>query len=103
MIEMEWLKQHAKLIWWSVVAAGAFFLAVVFKGMEVPEKRKKPKLPDIPPKLRKRVKKAEEGAAVVRAKVKVMEQQQKDRLEAIQKISDDEERRKRLAELMGEL
>lgn len=100
---MNWIRKHLKWIAWGIVAAATTFLAILFKGFEVPKERRKPKLPNLPPELKKRVRKAEEEAVVARVLVKAKEAGQKKRLKTISGIRDDEERRRQLAELMKEL
>jgi hypothetical protein len=99
---MTWVSKHVKWFFWGLVAVATTFLALMFKGFEVPEKKRKPKIPEVPPKLRERVLKAEEDAVFVRAGVKAREKVQQDELEDIRKISNGRERRRRLAELMSE-
>lgn len=99
----EWIGKHLKWLLWGLAALVTTCLAVMFKGLEVPDKQRKPKRPELPPKLKQRVRKAEEDAAVARATAKIRHDCHKEELEDIKKIPDDKERRKRLAALMGEL
>lgn len=100
---LERIGKNLKWLLWGLVAFVTTTLAIIFKGMEVPEERRKPKVPDLPPKLKQRVRKAEEAAVVARVTAKVKHDHQKEELEEIKQISDDDERRKRLAALMGEM
>jgi hypothetical protein len=100
---LAWLKS-AK---WLALAVGAVVLGVLLLVLRNlffgPRPSGPSRLPDVSPKLREKVAKAEEEALRAKIEAKVQASEDKKDLEEIAKIEDGVERRKRLAEKLRSL
>jgi hypothetical protein len=100
---LEWLRKNVKWILVLIAAGVTAFLTAVFKGFQVQDGKRKPKLTPLPESLRIKVREAEEEAMEVRIRAKVKNDVQKSELDKIKAIPDKKERMDRLARLMREL
>jgi hypothetical protein len=88
--------------WWLFVLAAAGLLALLFRGLIVDDD-KKLVIPDVPSKLKEKVRQAEEEALVVRVEARVKADVELEKLEEVKKIDDQAERLKRLSALLNDL
>ena len=88
--------------WWLLVLVAGGLLTLLFRGLIV-DSDKKLVIPDVPNKLKEKVRKAEEDALVVRVEAKVKADTELKKLEDVKKIDDQAERLKRLSALLNDL
>lgn len=111
-----WLKAHWKWLCWVLVAivtgiAYLFLAPLLNQPQPRPRRRGEPArpiepesgLPMLPPAIQNHLDQAHEEAAIARATASAKAEGQKAQLAEIQKIEDDKERRRRLAEMLRTL
>ena len=87
---------------WLVVLGAGALLALLLRGLVIDDD-KKPTIPDVPDKLKEKVRQAEEEALVVRVEAKVKADVEQAKLDEVKKIDDQAERLKRLSALLNDL
>lgn len=99
-----WLAKSRWAVWAVIGLLVVIVLAVLRSLFDVkPKPGQAPGLPPVPKVLQDKVDKAQEDNLRVRVETKIIVQEQKKELEAVMKIDDGAERRKRLAEMLGKL
>jgi hypothetical protein len=98
-----WVKS-IKWLAYAVLAVSFGVLLLILRNLFFGPKPKGPeRLPDVPPKLREKVEKAEEAALRAKVEANVTAEAEKKAVEEILKIDDGKERRRRLAEKLRNL
>jgi hypothetical protein len=99
-----WLAKSRWAVWAVVGLLVVIVLAVLRSLLDVkPKSGQAPGLPPIPKVLQDKVDKAQEDNLRIRVETKVVAEEHKKELEAVMKLDDGAERRKRLAEMLGKL
>lgn len=103
---MKWLTamfKQTKWVVWAVIATAAVVALWLLRTLFTADPEAPARLPEVPPKLKAKVAKAEEDALVARVEARVEAEKAKAILDEAASADDDKERRKRLAEALRRL